>query len=631
MGRAKNKKKQNAVIKEPFLLSGYFLVFAVCFIIPLIYFKSTIDPVTFPRLTALGLTIFILAVLMILENGKRKINTLLFKNGIIIILLLFILISITSLFDAVNPIEGLFDILKWVLVLLLTILTTYLMVSSEKFFYSLLKAIVISTILFSINGIVQYLENAFLNTDPNAMYEVKGLMGHKNQFAISLFVMIPFLLSGIVVLKKYWKKLAVLALIQALLVILILQTRSVWLALLISGSITTFVLIVVNTKKRIIQLKGKNQKRVLVGGLAMILVLLVLIMAFPVGPLESINHRINTVFNPNYTSNEWRIEMWDATMNLAKDQPVTGVGAGNWKISIYPYYSEYLPSIYRHWRNPHNDYLLTFSEKGLLGLIGFISIFMMILVYGLRNIKNATSIKPILLNSFFVFGIIGYMVISFFSFPNERINHLIFLSLMASSILYFDLKQKVNSENSGISKGWIFVPVLILSYMVVHFGMIAVNSEINIMKAQAAQQKKDWNTMEKFAKKGYSIFAPIESKHSFPVAMYVGVARYNKGNYKESLEYFKKSFNQHPTNVSVLNNLGVVYDLLKMPDSSIVYYGKTLEIFSHYEIGHKNLAKAYYAKNDYENAYKAILRCDPGSSDQEVHNIRRAIEKKLGN
>ncbi len=631
MGRTKNKRKrkQKSLVKEPFKPSGYFLIIAVCFIIPFIHFKSTIDPVTYPRLTALGMTLFILAVFMIFENGKKKINTIFLKNGIIVAFLFFIVVSVASLIDAVNPPEGLFDIFKWILVLLLTILTTFIMVSSDKFFYLLLKGVIISTILFSINGIVQYFTNAFMNTDPNALYEVKGLMGHKNQFSISLFVMIPFLLSAIVVLKKYWKKLAVLAMILALMVILILQTRSVWLAIIISATISSTVLLIVNAKKGIIQLKRNNQKRFLIGGMLVIFAIVILILVFPVGPLEKINHRINTVFNPRYTSNEWRIEMWDATMQLAKDQPLSGVGAGNWKISIYPYYSEFLPSIYRHWRNPHNDYLLTFSEKGLLGLIGFISIFFMMFYIGLRNLKNANTIKPILLNIFFVFGTIGYMVISFFSFPNERINHLIFLSLMASSILYLHLKQKAESHNAGIRKIWIIIPALILSYLAIHFGMISVNSEINLAKAQAAQQKKDWAAMEKYALKGYSKFAPIEPKHSFPVAMYIGIAKYNKGDIKESLDYFEKSFSQHPTNVSVMNNLGCVYELMNIPDSSIIYYGKTLDIFSHYEIGQINLAKAYFLNKDYENAYKTILHCDPGSSNQEIHQIRRAIEKKL--
>ncbi len=111
--------------------------------------------------------------------------------------------------------------------------------------------------------------------------------------------------------------------------------------------------------------------------------------------------------------------------------------------------------------------------------------------------------------------------------------------------------------------------------------------------------------------------------------MYSGIAKYNKENFKGALVFFEKSFNHHPTNVSVMNNLGCVYDLINLPDSSIIYYGKTLEIFSHYEIGQLNLSKAYFINKDYENAYKTILLCDPKSSNQEIHQLRKAVEKKL--
>ncbi|MDB4303984.1 O-antigen ligase family protein [Desulfosarcina sp.] len=629
MSKQKIKHKQKTTAKWSFMLSTYFLVIAVCFLIPFMHFDTTLDPTLFPRFTALGVSIVILAILMFFENGKKKIETGIFLNGYFIVFLFFILISIASLFSAINPIEGLSDIFKWILFFMLSLLATILMIKSESVFELLLKGVIINSILFSVFGFAQYFENAFLSADPNALYEVKGLMAHKNQFSISLFVVLPFLLSGIVVFKKTWKKLAVFSTILVFILIMILQTRAVWLGLFISGVFTIIVFIMASSKKGIIQIKGKNKKRILSGGIAVVVLILLLVVVFPVGPFKSINERVSTVFNPKYTSNEWRVEMWNATTKLVKDQPVTGVGAGNWKISVYPYYSEYLPSVYRHWRNPHNDYLLAFSEKGLLGLLAFVSIFFFLLFYGIRNLYRSSSHKAFFVNSFLIFGVAGYMLVSFFSFPNERINHLIFVSLMAAYIISEFLKPKLSTSNKGINKAWFVMPILVGSYLAIHFGVIAINSEINLKKAMAAQMKKDWKAMYFFAQKAYSKYAPIEPHNSYPVAMYSGLASFSQGKFEVALENFKKSYQQHPTSISVINNLGSVYGELGKLDSCIYYHSKTLEIFPHYDFGRVNLTKSYYVDKDYKKAYQTILHCDPKSTNKEVHQYRVAIENKL--
>lgn len=630
MGKAKHKANKNfQTPKRSFKFSVYFLVIVVCFVIPLVRFETTLDPVLYPRITALAISVFILTILMFIENGKNKMNAGLFKNGFFIAFGFFILISIASLFFAINPIEGLTDIFKWILIFMLSILGTILMIHSKEFFQLLLKGIIINAFIFFIIGIVQYFENSFLNTDTNALYEIKGLMAHKNQFSISLFVLLPFLLSGIVILNKRWQKLAVLSSILVLLLILILQTRAVWISIFVSGFISAIIFLTANSRKGFILLKNKNLKRIFYSGVFFITLIVLITIIIPVGPFKSINKRANTIFNPEFSSNEWRMQMWDSTIELTKDHPISGVGAGNWKISIYPYYGEYLPSVYRHWRNPHNDYLLALAEKGFPGLIGFISMFLLLVYFGLWNVFRSRNIKDVLIFSFFVFGIFGYMLISFFSFPNERVNHLIFVSLAAAYIISAYLKPEVFKENSGFHKLWIVLPFVVFLYLAVHFGIISTRTEMNIKIAQTLQLKKDWKAMSYFAEKAYSPYSHIEPQNSYPIIMYSGLASYSKGEYEKALNEFREANEQHPTNISVLNNLGSVYGELGRMDSSIYFHKKTLEIFPHYEFGLLNLTKSFYLNNNYEKAYQMILHCDPKTTNQEVFQLKAAIEYKL--
>jgi len=58
-----------------------------------------------------------------------------------------------------------------------------------------------------------------------------------------------------------------------------------------------------------------------------------------------------------------------ATIEMVKDNPVIGVGAGNWMINYPVYYAQYQGLEFKNWRRPHNDYIWILAEKGFLGLI----------------------------------------------------------------------------------------------------------------------------------------------------------------------------------------------------------------------------------------------------------------------
>ena len=63
-----------------------------------------------------------------------------------------------------------------------------------------------------------------------ALYQIRGLMAHKNQFAISLFLMLPFSIYGAFELKKRWKYVSIASVTILLISFVFIQTRSVWIA-----------------------------------------------------------------------------------------------------------------------------------------------------------------------------------------------------------------------------------------------------------------------------------------------------------------------------------------------------------------------------------------------------------------
>lgn len=116
--------------------------------------------------------------------------------------------------------------------------------------------------------------------------------------------------------------------------------------------------------------------------------------------------------------------------DVSKDNLVFGVGAGNWKISVIPYYTINHQSEYKNWRRPHNDLLWVLSEKGILGLVLYLLLFLIIVFYGLKILQKEKEKERLLITMLLTSGISGYLVVALFTFPLERVNHQIFLILM---------------------------------------------------------------------------------------------------------------------------------------------------------------------------------------------------------
>jgi len=626
-----NSKKYKKTKAGKGLAAAYFLAVFVVIVIPMIYIKSTIEPVIYPRYTAFSGGVIVLLVLIL--SGKQAFSRLVYsiRHFFYLVFGVFILWSVFSLIHAVNPREGLTDIFKWILVLSLIVLSTEVFKTSFQSKTIFLKAIVISGAISFLIGISQYFNLAFLNEDPNALYEVMGLMAHKNQYSSSLFLLLPFLGIASIQFTKVWKKIAIITVIASSLMIVLLQTRAVWIAIFTAIVFILLSLFLLNRRNKIHILKdGLLKKMFWIGAVIVSLILILSIVKPDIYPVNKLVNRVQTIFDPAYASNEWRMEMWDATYNLAMDNKMYGVGAGAWKTSVYPYYGKFLPSVYKHWRNPHNDFLWVASEKGIPGLLLYLLIFSFILYSGIKRFFKMTELKSVLELLFLLAAVLGFMIISFFSFPSERMNHLIFISLITGYI--FSITRNTIGEIQYRKRNLRIFSVIwiVILYLSFHFGIICLNSEIFIAKAQIAKEKGKWKQVKFWAEKGYSKYAPIEPKFSFPVVMYKGLAAFHSDkDYSKALKYFKLAYKQHPTQVAILNNIGSVYAQTGHYEKAAAYYGKTLEIFSHYEYGLLNLAKANYMKGDYNNAYYYILCCDPNSSSEEIFPLRTAIESKL--
>jgi len=178
-------------------LETYFLIGIFILLLPFVHYEKTLDFNAAPRLLLFGIAIVIFAVWNIIKHkaGLQFVKLLVFPVS-----LLYLIWSIATLMPAVNPGEGSFEIAKTILTLGLLVYAVQIIISKKKTVLILLQSVIISALIATIVGLYQYFTKV-LGSNPSDMfitlYAVKGMMAHKNQFAISLLLMLPFIIYGV--------------------------------------------------------------------------------------------------------------------------------------------------------------------------------------------------------------------------------------------------------------------------------------------------------------------------------------------------------------------------------------------------------------------------------------------------
>lgn len=83
-----------------------------------------------------------------------------------------------------------------------------------------------------------------------------------------------------------------------------------------------------------------------------------------------------------------RLAQWSETMELVKDHPIFGAGLSGYPTAVEPYHQAEHIEIFQY---PHNIFLNTWSELGILGLIGLIALAFEILYLARRGLFNKTG------------------------------------------------------------------------------------------------------------------------------------------------------------------------------------------------------------------------------------------------
>lgn len=626
MARNKVKKNQDKKTKAWDL---YFLIVSSIIIIPLIYVSKTIDPVLSPRMLGLSIVVFIGLIISLVTKEKNGLGFTYIKLPVFIIFAAYIIWSIITLIPSINPGEGITDISKSLLIFTFLILTTQVFIKHEKAIDILTKSVIISSLFASGLGFYQYIESVGGNhayTQLMAFYEIKGLMAHKNQFAISLFLMLPFTIFGIFTFKKIWRGLSIYSTFALLLNIVMLQTRSVWVATIVLLVSVGFLWLLFSSNKNITSLFKKS---LIVLSIIVFVAIGSMFIFKSSGTVKLLKNQFSSIFDTKSHNNEGRMLIWKASARLIADNPIMGVGSGNWRISIIPYYSQFHGVDYRNWRRPHNDYIWVMSEKGFLGFILYFAVFGMIIIYGFKILLRRKQTDNFSLIVLMLSTLFSYMIISMFTFPMERINHQIYLVFIMAIIIgtyYKGLHDKPHFKTSY--NNYFMYGLFAISILSIYVSKIQMNSDIKILEIDRAMKLKQYKKAIKLVDDNFSIFASIDHNGS-PFYLYRGISNLSLENLKQAEIDFKMALGYFPYHISALNNLAIVSAKLNKSDQAIKYLKQGLELYPSYQESLFNLANVYYRDKNYDQAYLYLLRGNTQFKNKNYDKFKQVLEELI--
>lgn len=605
-------------------LSGFLFLF-----LPFYHNGAAMDEVMQPRLLATGiasLALWIVGLFVVKKSGHAEVRM---NTSLTNTLILNYFLIITSIFFALNYQQGFHDLSKAGIAIALFLLIVNNLTSPDR---DIRRIVVLSSISAAVSlaiGFSQYFNGVVMATTdklPDGLelvYAVKGLMFHKNEYSTHLMLLLPFVLAGNFFLANKWRPVVNLLGFLIIIMLILLKTRAVWMGIL-GGGFVAAVIVVVFSKS-----VGSSKW---VRNLTLTAILLVGAGFFSVQQMsrvsdeQSLIGRLQSVTNLESKDNIHRLNIWSSTVNMIKDNPLTGVGAGNWTIRIPDYYQTKFNRFEElNWTRPHNDFLWVAAEKGIPGLAVYLLLFGLIIYSLMATIRRSQNLSHKRLAVVFTATITSYLITAFFSFPMERTEHLVYLLLIAG------IATVVNPYSTS-SPRWFRVPGMVLpgllSAMTLIIGVASLNHESHIRKAIEAQNERKWEKVLDESIQAKNQLTSLDP-YALPAEYYSGLASFKMKKFGESIAYLNTALRFTPNNIWINNQLGQAYYQVEDYKNARKHVDKVLAILPHDKNALKSLASIYFYEKKYNLAIVTLRKIKGWHTDQSILNNIDFLKKEI--
>ncbi len=526
--------------------------------------------------------------------------------------------------------EGVFDLLKIVLLLLTFVAFMVVLTERPGCIRTISKAATVTGGCLSIIAIFQYFQIGFGWIPGNVI--PYGTMANKNLLSSALFMMSPFVLYNWHVSGRTWRWISISSVTLIFYALAISQTRAVWAAAAVSILLTAGIAALARRRQgKLGTGRPPAIRHIAPVAVVMMFVALMSLLTFSLYQIVDTPVESRTLINTTDASLRQRTALWDKSLKMAADNPLLGVGIGSWKIHIPSYGTGGLPSETGtvFFQRPHNDFLWVLTETGPVGLILYLTIFLLTVCYGFRTIRETSSRDEAILALLMLFGVIGFLVISFFSYPKERIVHSIFAMLTVSVMVsMYHRTHPTNRVRAGRNTALIGIMMLLCTGCCLVVGGYRLSSEMHTKRALSARFVGDWKTVMSEIDMAASPLSRLDPT-STPLAWYSGEARFSMNDIDAAFDDFKEAYRINPHHIHVLNNLAACYEIKSDHLSAIELYGKALYISPYFEATLVNLAAVYYNTGNYSEALSTLQRIRGTPTDPRYEEYMKRIQDKL--
>ncbi len=582
----------NNIEKGKYIVIFLFLLFS-----PLLFNEIIIESTNIPRFLISNL--FLLGALIFLSI-KGLIH--LPHNRLLLALVAFYFVHFISSIWSLNFADAIYESQKIWLGLSTIILFLSLLKMKAGNDKDLIQAIIITAFIF---GAFNLIELTLSNNSTETTNYIVSLSIHKNLLSSLLFIFSSFTIFGVITYKDKWRWFSIITTTLILLLVLLLQTKAVLLAYLLSG-FAFFIFYILRKQST------KIVKSVLIGttGIAVISVF-ILFQLRVLSPVDDANSEELASIHERYI-------LWNKSVKMIQSKPIIGVGASNWKYN----YSKYTVNDLERSRNynivfkrAHNEYLTILSETGLIGFTLLILIILSLIHKKLSTEIASYDIKKIL----FVCTLIGIGLISFFSFPKERITHIVFVSII---IAIYSFNQLQSNTKTAQPFGLLLIAGLLLSIVV---GSYRFYGEYYTKKVLQSQENLDAQNVIRHGLKASSIFYTVDPTMT-PIDSYIGWAYINLDDMDSTTYYSQKAVELCPFDYKTQSNMGYALMRKYQLDQSKKALLESYRINNKYEPTLLNLSVLEYNKGNFMEALNWLKKI----KNYQVHypsNYERIMHK----